>query len=162
MQRSFGRTLAVACVVGLVAFAAQPSAYAQYKVTTLATNQGAHGDPDLINAWGIAHGAPTPFWISDNMTDVSTLYTAAGVKLGLRVEIPRAPGAPAGALHGPSGVVFNGSSDFVVANGATSGPSIFIFTTLDGTVSGWNPAADHTHAIIGWVTQGAVYTGLAV
>ena len=32
-----------------------------------------HQDPLLVNAWGIAHGPTTPWWVSDNGTGVSTL-----------------------------------------------------------------------------------------
>ncbi len=47
-----------------------------------------------------------------------------------------------------------------------SGPSFFIFATEDGTISGWNPNADLTHAILAvdrsTVGLGAVYKGLAI
>ncbi len=32
-------------------------------------------DPNLKNAWGISFGGSSPFWISDNRTHVSTLYS---------------------------------------------------------------------------------------
>ena len=28
-------------------------------------------DPNLVNAWGLAHGPDTPIWVSDNGADVS-------------------------------------------------------------------------------------------
>jgi hypothetical protein len=31
-------------------------------------------DPNLVNAWGAAYGPTSPLWVSDNGTDVSTLY----------------------------------------------------------------------------------------
>src|SRR5262249_28902609 len=49
----------------------------------------------------------------------------------------------------------------VSANGKT-GSSIFLFDTLDGTISGWSPGVDRTHAIVAVKTPGAVYTGLAI
>ncbi len=83
------------------------------------------------------------------------------------VTIPL-PGGGTGAA--PTGNVFNSTSDFVVTEGSTSGPSQFIFATEDGTISGWNPNVDMTHAIIAVdrskVHQGkfvgAVYKGLAM
>ncbi|HWZ18604.1 MAG TPA: TIGR03118 family protein, partial [Ktedonobacteraceae bacterium] len=59
--------------------------------------------------------------------------------------------------------------DFVVKEGKASGPSIFMFATEDGTISGWNPGVDLTNTILGvdrsTVSQGgfvgAVYKGLA-
>ncbi len=60
----------------------------------------------------------------------------------------------------PDGIVFNGTSDFQLTTG---NPARFIFATEDGTISGWNPAVDATHAIIkvnNWPE--AVYKGLAL
>jgi uncharacterized protein (TIGR03118 family) len=50
----------------------------------------------------------------------------------------------------------------VTANGK-SGASFFIFATEDGTISGWNPTVDGTHAILAKdnSSTGAVYKGLA-
>ena len=59
----------------------------------------------------------------------------------LVVTIPHAPQAATGS---PTGIVFNGSSDFAVAPGK---PAIFLFVSLDGTISGWNPGVNQTMAI---------------
>ena len=59
----------------------------------------------------------------------------------LVVTIPHAPQAATGS---PTGIVFNGSSDFAVTPGL---PAIFLFVSLDGTISGWNPTANPTMAI---------------
>ena len=61
-----------------------PSAFGQYTVTNLVSNQNAIGanpaDPQLINAWGITSLATSPFWLSDNGTGLSTLYNSLGQK----------------------------------------------------------------------------------
>src|SRR3954453_19889984 len=31
-------------------------------------------DPDLVNPWGLSRGPNTPVWVSDNGTDVTTVY----------------------------------------------------------------------------------------
>jgi uncharacterized protein (TIGR03118 family) len=59
----------------------------------------------------------------------------------LVVTIPHAPQSANGS---PTGIVFNGSSDFAVAPGK---PAIFLFVSLDGTISGWNPGVNQTMAI---------------
>jgi uncharacterized protein (TIGR03118 family) len=120
-------------------------------------------DPDLVNAWGISHSPTSPFWISDNGMGLSTLYNGAGTKLALVVTIPPPAGSPAGTTATPTGQLFNGTTDFAVTNGITSAPSRFIFATEDGTISGWNPTVDPTHAILGAdnSASGAVYKGLA-
>jgi uncharacterized protein (TIGR03118 family) len=121
-------------------------------------------DPDLVNPWGISHSATSPFWVSDNGTGVSTLYNGAGAKLALTVTIPPPAGSAAGTKAKPTGQVFNGSTDFVVTGVNGSGPSRFIFATEDGTISGWNPAADPTNAILAVDNSGAeaIYKGLAI
>ncbi len=47
------------------------------------------------------------------------------------------------------------------ANGKT-GSSVFLYDTVDGTISGWSPSVDSTNAIIGATNPGAIYTGLAI
>jgi uncharacterized protein (TIGR03118 family) len=77
------------------------------------------------------------------------------------VEIPSASGMMRGT---PSGIVFNGNNAFTVSKSDTSGPAFFIFDTLDGTISGWNPGVDLHHAVIAVdnSASGTVYTGLAI
>jgi uncharacterized protein (TIGR03118 family) len=135
-------------------------AAAQYTLTNLVSNQkgdATHVDPLLVNGWGLAYGPGGPFWLSDEGSGWSTLYTGAGVKQGLQVSIPTAGGDGPGS---PTGIVFNGSQDFQVQGWA----SIFLFATLDGTISGWAPQSNPNAAIIAvnnW-SSGAVYTGLAI
>jgi len=148
------RTIVFGAALMLVASAAM----AQYQLTNLVSNQvgqAKHTDPLLVNAWGLAYGPGGPFWISDEGSGWSTLYTNAGVKQGLEVTIPSASGAGPGS---PTGIVYNGSQDFQVQDW----PSIFLFVTLDGTISGWAPQSNLNDAIIAVSNPGAVYTGLAV
>jgi uncharacterized protein (TIGR03118 family) len=124
-------------------------------------------DPHLVNPWGIVHGPTTPFWISDNGMGVSTLYNGTGapfpVGSPLVVTIPPPHGSPAGTLAAPTGVVFNGTTGFVVSNGTVSGAALFIFATEDGTISGWNRNVDVHNAILEVdKSPGAVYKGLAM
>lgn len=138
-------------------------------------------DPQLINPWGISESSGSPFWISDNNAGVSTLYNTAGVKQGLVVNIPGPPPAdPLGADGTPTGTVFNidggPSGGFKVsANGKGPASPAFLFATEDGTIEGWAPSVDGTHAIIAVNNAGnnftepnpnkqtgAVYKGLAI
>jgi len=125
-------------------------------------------DRNLVNPWGLSHSPTSPWWVSDNGKGVSTLYKGDGtpfpVGSPLVVTIPPPAGSPAGTTSAPTGNVFNGTSDFVVTGPNGSGPSLFIFATEDGTISGWNPNADPTNAIIGVdnSSSGAVYKGLAI
>jgi uncharacterized protein (TIGR03118 family) len=134
------------------------AARAQYQVTNLVSNQegGARfTDPLLVNAWGLVHGPGTPWWVSDAASGWSTLYLAGGNKQSLKVLIPTAGGDGPGT---PTGIVFNGSPQFKVGGS----PAIFLFDTLDGSISGWAPGANPDAAIVAVTTPGAVYTGLAI
>ena len=141
------RTIARTALLGLALMVFSSVALAQYQLRNLVSNQigqARHDDPLLVNAWGLTYAPGSPFWISDNGSGWSTLYDGSGVKQSLEVEIPSASGAGTGS---PTGIVFNGSPDareFQVQGWA----SIFLFATLDGTISGWAPQSDPNNAII--------------
>ncbi len=134
-------------------------ASAQYTRTDLVTNTGAGStvqDAHLVNGWGLVSTPSSPFWVSDNGTGLSTLYsisnTAAGTvaasPVGLVVSIPSASGgqgSPTGiiATNSPKGsTAFTVSGVNPISGQQASAPSVFIFATFDGTISGWNPAVD--------------------
>lgn len=112
----------------------------------------AETDAHLKNPWGISSSATSPFWVSNQVTGTSTLYNSAGKPQALVVTIPSAAGG------GPTGQVFNSTTDFALANG---GKALFLFANLDGTISGWN-AAQGTSSSVQVITPGAAYTGLAL
>ena len=120
---------------------------------TSATAEAA-SDPSLVNGWGLSAGPTTPWWVSDNGTNVSTLYSGTGAKTPLTVSVPGAP----------TGTVFNGSTtDFSVSQGGASGAARFLFSTEGGTILGWTPSVNGTVALPGAdrSSVGAVYKGLA-
>jgi uncharacterized protein (TIGR03118 family) len=134
-----------------------------YTQTNLVSNESGVApvtDPQLINPWGISRGSGSPWWVSDERTGVSTLYNGAGAKQSLIVTIPPADRnnkkTPTGT---PTGTIFNGSqTDFLLAPGK---PAVFLFSTIDGTISGWNPGVAATLAVIvAKNTDGSSYTGL--
>jgi uncharacterized protein (TIGR03118 family) len=143
-------------------------AFAQYTVTNLVSNQTGVApimDSNLVNAWGLTSAPTSPFWVSDNGTGKSTLYLGNGTIVPLVVTIPPLSGTGAGT---PTGVIFNsgGAKDFLLTDPNThvTARPIFVFATLDGTISGWNPALNAGNvAVIGFTTMnGASYTGLTI
>ena len=73
------------------------------------------------------------------------------------VTVPTPDGTGTSA---PTGTIWNYSKSFEVAPGK---PAVFLFATEDGTISGWNPGADPTHAIIKIPRSGkAIYKGCAL
>lgn len=157
MQR---RILVLSAWLAVLIAVSSSAALAQYKLTNLVSNQiggASHIDPLVVNAWGLAYGPGGPLWVSDQGSGWATLYDGRGNAKSLRVEIPTASGAGVGA---PTGIVFNGSSDFVFQGWS----AVFMFATLDGTISAWSFQVDPNNAIITVDNSkyGAVYTGLAV
>jgi uncharacterized protein (TIGR03118 family) len=144
----------------------------QYQKTNLVSDLGTLGahtvDPKLKNPWGIARGpSGIPWWVSDERSGVSTLYNAQGTPVnplnpggnGLVVTIPAS--VPLPAVGTPTGVVFNGSAnDFRVAPPGVA-QTFFLFVSLDGSISGWDPAANPTTAITK-VSTHSVLTGATI
>ncbi len=145
-SRALRQALFVAALAsGLAAGAA--FAANSYAVRNLVSDGGVpaeHRDDNLKNGWGIALSATSPIWVADNGTGKSTLYDGLGNMLSLVVTVPSASGSDPGA---PTGIVFNGSNDFVVRSGTAAGAARFIFAAEDGLISGWSPGVDATHAI---------------
>ena len=119
-------------------------------------------DSNLKNPWGMAFSPTGPFWIADNGTGLSTVYNGQAQILPLVVTIPPPMGSTQTAT--PTGIVFNGTPNFVVSSGGQSGPALFIFATEDGTISGWNPNVNPSAAILAVdnSSAGSVYKGLAL
>ncbi len=112
----------------------------------------ANTDPNLINPWGVAFSATSPFWVSNQGTGTATLSDGAGTTIPLVVTVPGGATPPSG----PTGQVFNGGTGFDLPNNS---PAHFIFDTLNGTIAGWNGG---TTAVTMSTIKGAVYTGLAL
>ena len=116
-----------------------------YTVKVLA--QGPTPDADLVNGWGISRLPTSPWWVSDNGTDQSTLYKADGSKQGLKVAIPG--GAPTGTVSSTNAADFHGD--------------LFLFDSEAGVISGWRPALGTTAETGNGDHAGdAVYKGLAI
>jgi uncharacterized protein (TIGR03118 family) len=155
------RALALAASLGLLlgvalsAAAQNPNAqnlYSVHKLVSDVPGAAAITDSDLVNGWGISHGLTSPWWVSNEGTDTSTLYNGntpvAKVPLTVAVE------------GGPTGQVRNDSTDFKVDAGTGLLPSRFIFATESGKIRGWNGVG--TTAIQAVATPDGIYLGLAI
>src|SRR4030095_11589946 len=94
-------------------------------------------DSLLVNPWGVALTATSPFWVANNGTSTARLYREdpAGDVLVAN------PGLAGITIPGglPTGAVADSNSDFVVTSGAASAPAQFLFATITGNISGWAP-----------------------
>ncbi|HEX4508853.1 MAG TPA: TIGR03118 family protein [Burkholderiaceae bacterium] len=131
----------------------------QYVANALVSDSGAgalHADADLVNAWGLAFNPGGYGWVSDEATGVSTLYDGNGVAQSPTVTLPT------GAA--PTGIVYNGTAGFSFTFDGQSGPPLFLWDTIDGTIAAWAPdiAATQAVTVVDNSGTGAVYTGLAI
>src|SRR5262249_53548084 len=113
------------------------SAYSRHNLVSDLPGVADRVDANLANPWGIALSATSPFWISDNHSGMATIYNTDGAPNTLIVTVAAVPGSKDPAS--PTGQVFNGSPAFELVAGR---PAAFIFSTEDGTISGWNPNVD--------------------
>jgi len=116
-------------------------------------------DPNLKNPWGMSFSATSPFWVSNQGSNNSTLYNGAGAAQALVVSTP----------PGPTGQVFaNVAGNFLLPPGAAGGspaPATFIFDTLSGRIAAWNSAQGNPVGVaitVFLATDNAVFTGLAI
>ena len=124
-----------------------------YQATSLVSNEADEApvqDPKLVNAWGIAAGDTTPWWVADNGSGYATIYTGAGVKRPLEVVVPGAP----------TGMVAYSGDQFEIFPDI---PARFMFASEDGTISAWSGnLPDPTHAVVKFTDEGSIYKGLAI
>jgi uncharacterized protein (TIGR03118 family) len=114
-------------------------------------------DPNLVNPWGMSFSQTSPFWVSNQGTSTSTLYTVTSTGINVNslvVNIPRTNTGP----QGPTGQVQNNTTSFPV-NGT---PASFIFANLNGTISAWNGSAGTMAVLEATAPAGSIYTGLAI
>jgi uncharacterized protein (TIGR03118 family) len=141
--------MVAACAAGissaLAAGPATPTPANSYLVHNLVSDlpsMADYEDPNLVNPWGLATTATSPFWLGNNGTGTSTLYGTTGARIALVVTVPTPSGPTGGAV---SGVIANSTTSFTVATGKAAS---FLFCTEDGTVSGWNSSVNPGAAII--------------
>ncbi|WP_263355780.1 TIGR03118 family protein [Acidicapsa ligni] len=156
----------------LLALATVPAAFAQHytQVNLVANTSGIAPitDPNLVNPWGLSRTSSSDWWVSDNGTGLSTLYNGVGTINSLVVTIPKAaPNSKTFPTGTPTGTISNASTtDFLLAPGK---PADFLFATIDGTISAWNPtvgipaggvAPSKLATVVFKATDGSSYTGL--
>lgn len=142
-------------------FAAAVVAQTQYLQTNLVSDVPGMAqflDPDLANPWGLAASATSPWWVADNGTGLSTLYNGSGTKQSLIVTVATGPADPDNQAS-PTGIVFNGTTDFDLTPGQPGTAARFIFVTDDGTISGWNPTVNPNHSVRKVNSPGSIYLG---
>ena len=144
--------LAVA-FAGLALATATSAGAAGYVQTNLVTDDPAavtaggyspalYVDPMLVNPWGMDHAPGGPWVVADagfptgnpGPSSSVTSYTGYGVKTSPTI-LSLQNGA--GGSGGLTGLAYNDSTGFDLPTG---GPATYLFSNLDGSISGWNAA----------------------
>lgn len=155
--------LALSAAASLVA---APNAFAQtsgaYTVTNLVSDGSVPAtvtDANFINPWGISVSGT--WWISAAGTGYNYVVSTVPA-ISFKVIVPSAANATANGF--PSGsVTTGGATGMILPNGTKAS---FLFSTLDGTISGWNSKLGTANAVsqiaINNSSTGASYPGLAI
>lgn len=177
-MRSARRTIGIACTAALSLLAAcgggssggmgggsAPIGYAvHYLVADNAavqkTYSATYADANLVNPWGLVFNPQAFAWIANQGTSTITLYDGNGVAQSPLVTVP----AGSAGSAGPTGIVLNQSSAFVVSANGLSAASMFVFDGTGGTISGWSSAVSSNQGITAYDGGGAAaaFTGLAI
>jgi uncharacterized protein (TIGR03118 family) len=112
--------------------------------------------PNLVNPWGISFSSGSPFWVSNNASGTSTLYSVNGrgvvSQAGLVVSMPDAGAPITGQVNtGTVGGRYNGDA--------------FLFAAESGAIYGWRGALGTVAEVLKPTsnpTNGDVYKGLAL
>lgn len=135
-----------------------------YQVTNLISDgsvPAAFTDPGFINPWAISDSGT--WWISTANTGFNYVVgsTAPVGTIKFKVIVPPASGTGTGSPAGSATTA--GATGMVLPDGAKAS---FIFSTLDGTISGWNSALGTANAVpqivINNNSAGAAYPGMAI
>jgi len=140
---------------------AEVSQNAYVEQALVAAHTGAPNiDTNLVNPWGIATSAGSPFWVSDQATGLSTVYNSTGGVSATVVTIPTSAGGTTPST--PTGIIYNGTTNFAVPNSGTNAPAHFIFATQQGTISGWASGLTTAALEVDNSAANARYDGLAI
>ena len=157
-------SLAMACTAAVSAVlvglapggAAVATTYQQTNLVSDIAGVARKTDPNLVNPWGMSELPGGPLWVSDNGSNVATVYTGDQHGSPLNAA-PLVVNIPGGA---PTGQVANTTSNFVISDGVHQSSALFIFDSEDGDITAWSQTVDPTAPIAH--TPRAVYKGLAM
>jgi uncharacterized protein (TIGR03118 family) len=124
---------------------------AQYRQVNLVSDKvglALRTDGNLLDPWGMVALPGGGYIVADALSGFVTFYSSDGRTLRAPVAVPPAPGLPAGSPGSPTGLVANPTSEFVISKDGRSAPALYLISTLDGLICGWNPAVDPENAVI--------------
>lgn len=161
--KSFQRIVAAAATVAVAVAIGLPAHGQAYKVTNIVSDgsvPAALTDANFVNPWAISTSGN--WWISTAGTGYNYVIPATTGAISFKVIVPSGSNPAANGLASGS-VATSGATGMLLSNGAIAN---FLFSTLDGTISGWNARLGTNNAlsqiVVNNTASGAAYTGLAV
>lgn len=144
----------LAGVAGILIWAISPavlsaSSYEQTNLVSDIPGLATLTDPNLVDPWGVSFSATSPFWVSDNVTGLATLYTGTP---SINSTVVTVSGNPTGQVDNSN------TSAFILSDGKSAS---FIFATQAGAIQAWNGTIGTT-AATEYSNPSASYTGLAI
>jgi uncharacterized protein (TIGR03118 family) len=164
LAATFAAALGILCVPDT----ASPAPFVQTNLVSDIVGLATITDSSLVNPWGVSRTTTSPFWISDQGTNLTNLWSVIGPTTVTKMTAVNQPtgniAIPPGGMGavGPTGQVSNQNpspSSFPVGMGGNGGSAHFIFANLNGTISAWDTGP---MAFIQVTTPGANYSGLAI
>lgn len=154
------RWAALGCAMSIAPVFAYAQNYTQTNLVSDISGMAINTDANLKNPWGLARGAASPFWPTNEGSGNAVLYTGNGGIVGpLVVTIPNAKGVSGPSE--PTGIIFNGTADFVLS--VDNSTALFMFATKEGTIAGWNQGLSpitQAVTVVDESKQGSVFLGL--
>ena len=161
MRRVALQLFAALCILTAGSLLADGQAY---KVTNLVSDGSVPAvtmDANFLNPWGISVSGT--WWISTADTGFNYVIPSATDTISFKVIVPAASGSTTATGTPAGSVTTTGASGMLLSNGTKAS---FLFSTLDGTISGWNSKLGTNNAValiaINNSAAGASYPGLAI
>jgi uncharacterized protein (TIGR03118 family) len=134
------------------------SAYQIHPQISNQPGQAPRLDRGLVDAWGIGQIPGGPIVVNANGINRARGFNPQSFqKQSIKIRTADEPTGIDNVPANPNG------DDFVITEGANSGPSQFIIVDQGGQVQGWNPSVDAGHAITAIDRSGAgsSFTGVS-
>ena len=152
----------LAVAVFVAATICLPAAAQSYKVTNIISDGSVPAptvDANFLNPWAISTSGT--WWISAANTGYNYVVSSTTGTSPFKVIVPQPNGTSNGFPAGSQTTA--GAVGMILSNGAKAS---FLFSTLDGTISGWNGGLGTNNAVarvmINNSAAGAIYPGLAI
>jgi uncharacterized protein (TIGR03118 family) len=153
--------MAAALGLGTAAPAADAQSYAVTNLISDGSVPATVTDSNFINPWAISTSGT--WWISANATGYNYAVSATTGAISFKVIVPAPNGTSNGAPTGSVTTSGSSATAFILPNGTKAS---FLFSTDDGTISGWNSKLGTANAVsqivINNSAANAAYNGLAI